>query len=417
MKECLVLLTKKFPFDKGEEFIENEVFMLAKAFEQVIIISTSTSDQPVQTRRVPKNVSAYHICASKIKHGLPLSALQLFPFTNFKGYCGTEEKEEIKHSLKRRMYLTYFLAKSELVYKEAIKILSDCEIQKFDSVTFYSYWFYDIALVALKLKDFCQASVKRAVSRAHGYDLYTYRNSANYLPLRYYILKNIDMVYPCSQNGSDYLKKNYPNYNDKVETSYLGTSDYGLSPTSNHDVFHIVSCCHIVPVKRVELLAQALAMFNDSGLHLKWTHFGGGDGIEDLKTFAKENLKFMECSFAGEIQNQELMEYYKNNPVDVFINTSSSEGLPVSIMEASSFGIPGIATDVGGTKEIVQDGKTGFLLKADVTLEELAEKIKNTVLLSAEKKQQLRENCRSLWLKDFYADKNFANFAQKIKSI
>jgi colanic acid/amylovoran biosynthesis glycosyltransferase len=415
MKDCLVLLTKTFPFDKGEEFIENEVSMLAKTFEKVIIIATSTADQPVQTRKVPENVSVAHICASQIKHRLPIAAVKFIPFTNFKGYCDSEEQEAIRHSLKRKLYLTYFLAKSELVYQKAAKILTDFKLEQYDSVTFYSYWFYDIALVALKLKALCKASLKRAVSRAHGYDLYTNRNSLNYLPLRHYILQNIDMVYPCSQNGRDYLKRLYPAYGEKVETAYLGTSDYGLSPACTGNMFQIVSCCHIVPIKRVELLAQSLAKLKDTGITIKWIHFGGGDGLEELKKFATENLKFMECHFAGEVKNSELMEFYKKNPVDIFINTSSSEGLPVSIMEACSFGIPAIATNVGGTGEIVRDGETGFLLNSDISPDELAKKIKSAVLLSAEKKLQLRKNCRSLWLKEFYADNNFAKFAQEIK--
>ncbi len=415
MKDCLVLLTKIYPYDKGEEFIENEVPMLAKAFEKVIIIATSTADKPIQTRNTPENTTVFHIAASKIKKGLPVMAAGLFPFTDFKGYCGAEEREEIGHSLKRRMYLTYFIAKSELVYEEAHKILAGCELEQYHGVTFYSYWFYDIALAAVKLKKSCGADVKRAVSRAHGYDLYPYRNSANYLPMRGYILKYIDMVYPCSQNGSNYLKKQYPCYSDKIQTAYLGTSDYGLQQAEKKGVFQIVSCCHITPIKRVELLAQALAKLKDSGLQPQWTHFGGGDGLEDLKKYADEALGFMKCSFAGEVKNTELMEYYKNNPVDLFVNTSSSEGLPVSIMEACSFGIPAIATDVGGTGEIIQNDETGYLLSADVTAEKLAEKIRFVMLLPEEKKSLLRANCRSLWLREFCAEQNFAEFAQKIK--
>lgn len=415
MKNCLVLLTKTYPFDKGEEFIENEVPFLAKAFEKVIIIATSTADKPVQTRKTPENSSVYSICASKIKKGLPFTAAGLFPFTNFKGYCGADEREAIHHSLKRRMYLAYFIAKSELVYEESVKILAGCSLEQYDGVTFYSYWFYDVAMAALRLKKCCGASSKRAISRAHGYDLYPFRNSLNYLPMRSYILKNIDTVYPCSKHGSEYLRKRYPDFGNKIKTAYLGTSDYGLSPEKTDDAFHIVSCCHIVPVKRVELLAQALTKLKDSGMKLKWTHFGGGGGLEALKSYAGEFLSFMDCNFAGEVKNTELMEYYKNNHTDFFVNTSSSEGLPVSIMEACSFGIPGIATNVGGTGEIIRDGETGYLVNADITPDGLAEKILFAAHLPDEKKQELSENCRSLWLKEFCAEQNFAKFAQEIK--
>ena len=66
----------------------------------------------------------------------------------------------------------------------------------------------------------------------------------------------------------------------------------------------------------------------------------------------------------GHYPNEELLRYYGSNHVDLFINTSSTEGVPVSIMEAQSFGIPVIATDTGGVKEVVTEG-TGSLLPVD----------------------------------------------------
>ncbi len=417
MKDCLLLLTKVFPFDKGEEFIEDEIPILAKTFEKVIIIATSTSDHPVQTRSVPENVSIHNIRTSKVKHSLPGAISRQFPFKDYKGYSGKDECNAVKGSLKKKLYLSYFIAKSEIIYDEAVNILSQYNFEEYDGVTFYSYWFHDIAMVALRLKRYCTAKAKRAVSRAHRYDLYAYRNSANYLPLRYYMLKNIDKVYPCSEDGSNYLMESYPDYRDKIQTSYLGTRDFGTGKESDGSVFHIVSCCHITPIKRVELLAQALAQLSGSGLNLKWTHFGGGEALNELIKYSEQNLSFMEYDFAGEIKNSELMDFYKNNPVDLFINTSSSEGLPVSIMEACSFGIPTIATDVGGTSEIVKNGETGFLLDADFTPDKLTEKIKSMILLPVQKKKELRENCRSLYLKNFVANDNFTKFAQEIKPL
>ena len=105
------------------------------------------------------------------------------------------------------------------------------------------------------------------------------------------------------------------------------------------------------------------------------------------------------------------------NPVDFFVNTSSTEGLPVSVMEACSFGIQTIATNVGGTGEIVKDGETGFLVPADVTPDKLAETIQSAASLPLEDMKKLRENCRALYLQSFCAENNFENFAQQIKPI
>jgi len=45
------------------------------------------------------------------------------------------------------------------------------------------------------------------------------------------------------------------------------------------------------------------------------------------------------------------------------VNPSYSEGLPTSVLEACAAGCAVVATDVGGTNEIVLDGSTGFLVK------------------------------------------------------
>ena len=417
MKNCLVLLTKVFPFDKGEEFIEGEIPMLSKAFDKVILIATSTADNAVQTRTTPENFEIHRIKASKIKHSLPANAIKIVTSPKYRKIIGKEERKIIRGSLKKRAYLTYFAAKADSVLGECIKILDNCDLDKYEGITFYSYWLYDTALAAIRLKERYGKGVKQVVSRTHRYDLYANENSMNYIPYRYYILENLDAVYPCSNDGRDYLRNLYPAYSDKIKTAYLGTKDYGISPKSNDDVYRIVSCCHVSPVKRIDLLARSLATLSDSGLKLKWTHFGAGDGLEEVKAYAKENLSFMEADFKGSVKNAQLMEYYKKEPVDLFINTSSSEGLPVSIMEACSFGIPIIATNVGGTAEIVKEGKTGLLLDANFKPEELGEKIKYMIQLSKEEKYDFRDRSRKLWSTSFCAEDNFIRFSEQIKPL
>ena len=87
--------------------------------------------------------------------------------------------------------------------------------------------------------------------------------------------------------------------------------------------------------------------------------------MNQIKEMSRELPENIKIDFRGNVKNSDLLEVYKNNQFDLFLNVSLSEGIPVSIMEALSFGIPCIATDVGGTKEIVIDGYNGWLLKKD----------------------------------------------------
>lgn len=412
---CLVLLTKTYPYGKGEEFIEDEIPRLAEHFEKIFILATSTEDGAVQTRSIPANVTVHPIAARTVRKALVGNGLSLFPFTSCGGLVDDEEHNNIRGNPKRRAYLLYFIAKAKGVYKECARLLRKYDLTAYDGVTFYSFWFYDVALAALWLSRDCQNPVKKTVSRAHRYDLYPDAGSANYLPLRRYLLEHLDAVYPCSQNGTEYLSDRYPPYARKVHTAYLGTQDFGMGPENPGDTVEIVSCCHLAPVKRVELLAQALALLAGEKKKLHWTHFGGGESLEALKTYAAEHLSFMQTDFPGTVKNADLLDYYRTHPVDWFVNTSSSEGLPVSIMEACSFGIPVIATDVGGTSEIVREGETGYLLKADLTPEDLAELLRRLLRQKKAEHTALREGCRRVWQENFCARVNFDRFAEAIR--
>ncbi|HAH78691.1 MAG TPA: glycosyl transferase family 1 [Ruminococcaceae bacterium] len=415
MSNCLVMLTKRYPYGIGEEFIENELPVVAREFDRVILIATSVSGPAVPTRAVPGNVEPHAVDAGRIRRSVPFAALGPALAPPKEAY-GPAERAAVAHSPLRRLFFAYFAAKGRAVAKAAAAVLAGAGFSRGDRVVFYSYWLYDTAAAAVGLREACRAGQTRAVSRAHRYDLYPSKNPLGYLPMRPYLLKNLDAVFPCSTDGARLLRQTCPEYAGKVRTAYLGTRDFGAGPQNRGGAFHIVSCCHIAPVKRVDLLARSLARLAGDGLALKWTHFGAGDGLEELKQYAAQNLGFMKCRFAGEVKNRELMDFYARTPVDCFVNTSSSEGLPVSIMEACSFGIPVLATDVGGTSEIVREGKNGFLLKPDFAPGELAQRIRELIRMPQSEKQALRGASRQIWQDNFCSETNYRKFARALLS-
>lgn len=126
--------------------------------------------------------------------------------------------------------------------------------------------------------------------------------------------------------------------------------------------YTIVSCSNIIPVKRCNKIVDILSCLD--GFQIQWFHFGDGEEREKLIQYTQNKLSDnVSFHIDGAIPNSELMDFYKNTQVDLFINVSDSEGIPVSMMEALSFGIPVIATNVGGTSEIITDGVNGFLIE------------------------------------------------------
>lgn len=251
---------------------------------------------------------------------------------------------------------------------------------------FYSYWFYESSYAAARLCRHYPGS--RFLSRCHGYDLYEIRHPNGYLPFRPFLMKRVDALCPISQDGVEYLRERFPEHR-KIFLARLGTEDHGLNPSEG--ALTLVSCSNLLPVKRVDLLIRGL---KQCGLPLRWYHFGDGPLMDTLRAQARELPGHIQWQFMGNVPNGELMEFYRTHHVTAFLNVSSSEGVPVSVMEAMSFGIPIIATNVGGTHEIVTDGQTGILLPADPEPAAIAEAV---CRLAGQRDIPYRANARAHW--------------------
>lgn len=121
------------------------------------------------------------------------------------------------------------------------------------------------------------------------------------------------------------------------------------------------------------------------------------------------------CFLPGQLAPPEIFNFYKSMPVDLFLTVSANEGIPVSIMEAQSFGIPVIATAVGGIPEIVNN-INGLLLSANPSPLEIAEAIFKAFSekeIWGKKRMYSRRN----WEENYNAEKNYNAFAAELLSL
>ena len=405
----LIIITSSYPFG-GEPFLQNESPHLPK---DAVFFAISADT----TKKTEKESRKSHIV------GDGRASLRSY----FYALCGLFDKEiynELRIIKKRnklsaknvrKMFSTY--ASSRSCYKKIVNILekeyANCLSEK---ITIYSYWMEAHAVIASLLKRKYRNA--KIVSRCHGYDLYEYRHESYYIPFRQKVLNDIDLITPISQDGKEYIINTYgKKYADKIQVCRLGTMDCGLNPSAKTSVFTIASCSNIVKVKRLELIVRAIACLQ---IPVKWIHFGDGDQSANIRELARNLLdekKNVEYIFKGKVDKEDILKYYADNHIDLFVNTSESEGIPVSIMEAMSFGIPVVATDVGGTCEIVKTGENGHLLEKDDSPNGIAKALMEFAVMDNNRASILRTGARRTWYEEYREDENFGDFAHLIETL
>ncbi len=113
------------------------------------------------------------------------------------------------------------------------------------------------------------------------------------------------------------------------------------------------------PVKRVEDLLYAMQILKKEVPDAKLTVVGYGRDEKKLKKI-KKILKLTNVKFAGKKEGPDLIKEYKS--AHLFVLPSTSEGQPLSILEALACNLPIVATKVGGITEIVKSNVDGILV-------------------------------------------------------
>ncbi len=270
----------------------------------------------------------------------------------------------------------------QIIRHESIKKVLNSE-QK-DTILYF-YWGVGIAdiLPLININQF-----KKIVVRLHRFDVYEYENKG-YIPYRQQLMNKRITFLPCSDDGTNYLINRYPKRIATVNTQRLGVLPHKkTSFGSNKSILNIVSCSSLTEVKRIDLMIQAAEKLT---IPFQWIHIGNGELFESLELAVRTKGLKDKFKFIGSINSELIIEYLIQGSFDLFINTSRSEGVPVSIMEALSVGLPVIATDAGGTKEIVDDS-VGQLLKIDFQISELKEAIEKFNSLENKDRENLKQN-------------------------
>lgn len=390
----LYFFTVKYPFSNYAEcFIEDEIKYLSKAFDHIEIIPLQS--ETTNIKPLPANcLTIQPVFGSK------LSFL-------FKGLFNWRVFRKMFPLLFKNGTLTDKIHRTDWVkaYTTATNLLNNKEVGQIErnlqlSDVCYFYWGKWSNLLAYFWKGKCHL-----VSRFHGEGDLWEECHKGYVPLRKEVIDALDAAVFISSKGEKYFQERYPNCRTKFFP--LGSNDINFAAPVQNNTVKVLSCSTVSALKRVTLIYQSLLEVKD--MEIEWTHIGDGAEFEKLKGMVAESKsQNVKVILPGWMQHDDVLEYYSKHGYDVFINLSTNEGVPVSIMEAICCNIPVVATSVGGNSEIVT-AETGQLVNANPTPQEVAEAITAVV--------KGNYNPREFWDNHYNAEKNYTAFAQFLTNL
>ncbi len=419
----IVLFTKQFPYGYAETYLENELGVLSEEFDKIYIFPFDEYQFDDQNKReVPGNVSVIKSTEGNQK---PLSFFQKI---QREFACRSILLSEIaagREAKKHRLRKKEILASLRHSYSSALLLN---ELVDSSEMVFYNYWLHRGVIISQLYNQIWKKRVP-ICSRAHSLDLYhsdwlriESDKEEKFLAFETFKIKACDKVYSISNHGFNHFYHTFPDCTDKFDLARLGTKSsanfeniQSSHESPNDDIYTLVTCSGLTENKRMTLMPEILKNITKVNVH--WIHFGPGskENIELIEDKLERYGKKDNFTFKGRVANSEIHQFYQSNRVDFFCNISYLEGIPVTLMEASSYGIPLIGTKTIGNPEIVND-KNGILIPVDFDSAELAREIEKT-LINKELHQQMRKKSLEMHQENYDAEKNYKKFAQNLKEL
>ena len=407
-KKKIILVTGGFPFGDTERgFLSEEFRQLSRAFD-VHIISVGSREALIHP--LPEGVTAerfFYPPLDKIAVAASLAAPELR-----RELTAGLKGQPLSNALARGKQILAFRANAKTMAARMEQLMQQ---KKADLI--YTYWCTEATMAALMLKK--RHPGLKVVTRFHGHDLYQERKPTGLQPFRHLIGAGADRLIFAYRGGKEYFLSRWGEvFREKAVVRYLGCPETGRTARGESDVLRLVSCSNLIELKRVDRIIDAIALLPRE-IPVQWDHFGDGILRQQLEQRAGEKLGQHVCwKFHGRIPNHEIADAYRRLDPDLFLTASSTEGgVPVSIQEAFSMGIPVAATCVGGIADAVEDGYNGFLLSEAGTAEELKGAVLRYVECDPSRRQALSDGAYRTWAERFDARKNGEILISELKDL
>ncbi len=186
-----------------------------------------------------------------------------------------------------------------------------------------------------------------------------------------HIIRRFDRILPCSEAVRDEIVGKSPRLADRCIT-VLNRVDLDLYKQNGRirgnvreelgiadDAFVCATVGRVMEDKGITYLVDALKLIADAGVKVHQLIVGTGPQLEEMREKARALGIADRITFTG--HRKDIPDVL--HACDLLIQSSLSEGLSIAVVEAMAAGLAVVATDVGGTTEIVRHGQTGLVIR------------------------------------------------------
>ena len=192
--------------------------------------------------------------------------------------------------------------------------------------------------------------------------------------VRSFSIKKSDIVVTPSKHLKNFILN--LGFKNKIEIINNGV----FIPEENTNIFtndqiNITIVSRLVSHKNIKKIIRAISDLNDPLIYLNI--IGDGPELNQLQKISLESNNKDNIIFHGKLNRDEINHIFLNS--DIYIQASNYEGLPHSLLEAMSYGIPVLCTPVGECKEILGNEDRGYILDLPVSKNNIKSKISQII--------------------------------------